>query len=49
MTMTMDAKWLGPCAADQKPGDFIMSNGMKINVPEMEKLSISPGVAQPSR
>ena len=42
MTMTMDAKWLGPCAADQKPGDMIMSNGMKINIPETEKRSIAP-------
>jgi hypothetical protein len=49
MIMTMDAKWLGPCAADQTPGDVIMSNGMKINVPEMEKRSISPDVPQPSR
>jgi hypothetical protein len=49
MIMTMDAKWLGSCAADQKPGDIIMSNGMKINVPEMEKRSISPDVTQPSR
>jgi hypothetical protein len=49
LTMTMDAKWLGPCAADQKPGDVIMSNGMKINIPETEKRSIAPGVPQPSR
>jgi hypothetical protein len=49
MIMTMDAKWLGSCAADQKPGDIIMSNGMKINVPEMEKRNISPDVTQPSR
>jgi Protein of unknown function (DUF3617) len=48
MIMTMDAKWLGSCAADQKPGDIIMSNGMKINVPEMEKRNISPDVTQPS-
>jgi hypothetical protein len=31
----MDAKWVGPCKADQKPGDMIMSNGMKMNVLEM--------------
>ena len=49
MTMTIDAKWLGPCAADQKPGDVIMSNGIKINIPETERRSISPGVPQPSR
>ncbi|MGA7808380.1 DUF3617 domain-containing protein [Bradyrhizobium sp.] len=34
MTMTMEAKWLGPCTADQKPGDIVLSNGTKINVPD---------------
>jgi hypothetical protein len=29
--MTIDAKWLGPCAADQKPGDMIIA-GRKMNV-----------------
>jgi Protein of unknown function (DUF3617) len=43
MIMTMEAKWLGPCSADQKPGDIIMGNGIKINVPEMEKRSTAPG------
>jgi hypothetical protein len=28
--MSMDGKWLGPCAPGQKPGDM-MVNGMKIN------------------
>lgn len=42
MVMTMDAKWLGPCAADQKPGDIIMSNGAKINLPDMMKRGPSP-------
>ena len=37
MIMTMEAKWLGPCAADQKPGDMIMSNGRTINILEMQK------------
>jgi hypothetical protein len=32
MKMTVDAKWLGPCAADQKPGDMIIGNGMKMNI-----------------
>jgi hypothetical protein len=49
MDMTMEAKWLGPCAADQKPGDIIMSNGVKINIPEMEKRSIAPATPRPSR
>ena len=35
--MTMAAKWLGPCAAGQKPGDMIMANGMTINVLDMQK------------
>ena len=35
MQMTIGAKWLGACAADQKPGDMIMGNGTKVNVFEM--------------
>jgi len=37
MTMTLEAKWLGPCKADQKPGDIVMPGGMKMNVKDMEK------------
>ena len=35
--MTLEAKWLGVCKAGQKPGDVIMSNGMRINVIDMQK------------
>ena len=35
--MTIEAKWTGPCKADQKPGDIIMANGMKMNIIEMRK------------
>ena len=35
--MTVAAKWLGACKADQKPGDIIMANGMKMNVTDMQK------------
>jgi len=42
-TVTTTAKWLGPCAADQKPGDTIMPNGMKMNVLEMQKGAPAPG------
>ena len=35
--MTIDAKWTGPCKADQKPGDVVMANGTKMNVIEMRK------------
>jgi len=33
--MTIEAKWVGPCKADQKPGDIIMANGFKMNVLSM--------------
>jgi hypothetical protein len=49
MTMTMEAKWLGPCAADQKPGDIVMGNGMKINIPEILKRTTSPDNPLPPR
>ena len=35
--MTVAAKWLGPCEADQKPGDLILPNGMKMNLRDMGK------------
>jgi hypothetical protein len=35
MKMTIAAKWLGPCTGDQKPGDMIMGNGMKMNIRDM--------------
>ena len=49
MTMTMAAKWLGPCAADQKPGDMIVGNGMKMNILEMQKRLPSTGIPLPPR
>lgn len=49
MVMTMEAKWLGACAADQKPGDIVLSNGMKINVPELQQRIVSPAMPSPSR
>lgn len=42
-TMTMTAKWLGPCAADQRPGDMIMANGMKMNLFDLQKGIVPPG------
>jgi hypothetical protein len=42
MTMTMAAKWLGPCTGDQKPGDMILGTGIKINILEMQKFHPSP-------
>src|SRR3954469_3077924 len=36
--MTLQAKWLGACAADQKPGDIVMPGGFRMNITDMEKL-----------
>jgi Protein of unknown function (DUF3617) len=36
-TLNIESKWLGPCAVDQKPGDTIMPNGVKMNVLDMKK------------
>ena len=35
--MTMEAKWVGPCKAGQKPGDMIMPNMKGMNMNEMMK------------
>ena len=37
-TTTIEAKWLGACNPDQKPGDIMMPGGMKMNIKDMEKL-----------
>jgi len=47
MVMTIQAQRLGACTADQKPGDMIFSNGMKINILEAQKQVPSPGVSLP--
>jgi Protein of unknown function (DUF3617) len=38
VNMTVEAKWLGPCRPDQKPGDIVMPGGFKLNVKDAEKL-----------
>ncbi len=40
--MMIEAKWLGPCAAGQKPGDVIMSNGRTMNVLDLQKTRVGP-------
>jgi hypothetical protein len=37
-TMTIEAKWLGACKPDQKPGDVVMPGGFKLNIKDAEKL-----------
>jgi len=45
--MTIEAKHLGACAADQRPGDVVMSNGMKMNILDMPKLGAAPPPRKP--
>jgi hypothetical protein len=46
-TTTMTAKWAGPCAAGQKPGDVIMANGFKMNILDMRNGTGRPGMPTP--
>jgi hypothetical protein len=47
-TMTLSAKWLGPCPADQKPGDMIMADGRKINILEAREGGGPPAFQLPT-
>jgi hypothetical protein len=29
---SIDAKWMGPCPPDMKPGDIVMANGMRMHM-----------------
>jgi hypothetical protein len=41
--VTMSAKWLGPCAAGQKPGDMVLPNGRTVNVMDIQRaLGVTP-------
>lgn len=44
----IEAKWLGACKPDQKPGDIVMpGGGFKLNVKDMDKLkALLPGNKQ---
>jgi hypothetical protein len=37
-TTKIEAKYVGDCKADQKPGDIVMPGGFKLNVKDAEKL-----------
>jgi hypothetical protein len=34
----LEARWLGACKPDQKPGDIMMPGGMKMNVKDLENM-----------
>ncbi|MFZ1960536.1 MAG: DUF3617 family protein [Methylovirgula sp.] len=36
--LTQDGKWTGPCPANMKPGDLVLTNGIKINVKTLNML-----------
>lgn len=44
-TTVIEARWIGPCETDQRPGDVILANGMKMNIGDMKKLM--PGETPP--
>ena len=48
-TSTISAKWLGACPADQRPGDMIMPNGMKMNILDIQKRGVPGMMAPPAR
>jgi hypothetical protein len=49
MKMTMEGKWLGACKTGQQPGDVIMANGVKVNIPELQKRALGPDPLQPGK
>jgi hypothetical protein len=35
--MTLEGRYLGPCKAEQKPGDVVMAGGLRVNLKNMDK------------
>ena len=44
--MTIEAKWIGACGPDQKPGDMIMEGGRKMNIRDLQNIPGMPGAPQ---
>ena len=36
-TSTIEAKWIGACKPDQKPGDVVMPDGRKVNMIDLQQ------------
>jgi Protein of unknown function (DUF3617) len=47
--MITEGKWLGACAADQRPGDVVMAGGVKVNIPELQKRTLGADPLQPAK
>ena len=43
----IEARWTGPCQADQKPGDVILANGKKFNIDELKDPKPRQGLSSP--
>ncbi len=43
---TIEAKWLGACKPDQKPGDVVMPGGFKMNIKDVDKLKSVPAATR---
>src|SRR5215510_14137177 len=41
-TSRIEAKWLGPCRPDQKPGDVVMPDGRKMNLIDLQQRRSAP-------
>lgn len=47
--MTIEGKWLSACIAGQQPGDVIMANGVKVNIPELQKRALGADPSPPGK
>jgi Protein of unknown function (DUF3617) len=47
--MTIEGKWLSACIASQQAGDVIMANGVKVNIPELQKRALGADPSQPGK
>jgi hypothetical protein len=44
----LEARWLGACKAGQRPGDYILSNGLKLRMDDMDKGAEEKNTAAPA-
>jgi len=47
--MTIEGKWQSACAAGQQAGDVIMANGVKVNIPELQKRALGADPLSPGK
>jgi hypothetical protein len=42
-TTSIQAKWIGACKPDQRPGDIVMANGQTMNIRDLRKMMDGKG------